>query len=538
MTDAVTLEDARWLAKQARSPWRGDARATPARGDNLSGKRVLVVGGGTAGYLSALALRRHTAASVTLVESAAIPPVGVGEATVPSILPFLHGYLDIDIERFYAAVRPTWKLGIRFEWGRPAPYRFLAPFDWAHDGVGALGSLRETGTLDQMSLLAMFMAADKVPLLRLEDGGVASVLPWLGVAYHFDVHRLNAFLHQEARARGVRLLDARVERVELAPSGDVRAVVTDRGREEADVFIDCSGFRALLVGGALGGRFESFAGSLMTDRALVFERPHGGHIRPYTTATTLDHGWLWRIPQAERDHCGYVFSSLFADEAQARAELLKRFGVPEDAPRLLEFRSGRRSASWIRNTIAVGNASGFVEPLESTGLLMITKAISLFTDLLDSGGGEGAASLFNEAVADYWDGLRWFLSLHYKFNAAQDTPFWRHARAETDCSGLAATVDLFRQRAPLRLRTGGELARIRRESSVLFYGLAGIDCVLLGQGVPTSFVQSTEDHERWRRRRDRVQRLLGGALTMAEALDRPDLARAHSGGSDPDTGSR
>jgi tryptophan halogenase len=489
---------------------------------------VLVVGGGTAGYFAALAFQRHTAARVRLVESKALGHIGVGEATVPSIVPFLHSYLGIDTARFYADVRPTWKLGIKFVWGQPAPYRFLAPFDWGVDSIGALGSFHERGNLDEMSIMALLMDEDKVPLFALDDGRIASMLLHLPVAYHFDVSRLIAFLARLADERGVEHVDAVVQEVQRGPTGDIAAVVTDAGPLHADFFVDCSGFRSLILGQTLGSPFVSFDASLFTDSALAFEIPHGGHIKPYTTATTMECGWTWTIPQQDDDHCGYVFSSKFCTPEQAEAELVRRFGVPNRVPRLVRFRSGRREHSWIRNAAAIGNASGFVEPLESTGLLMTTESIRLLVDGVNaSADWSRAAQRYNVQTAATWDGLRWFLSLHYKFNAALDTTFWHAAREDTDISGLAEVVDEFKAYAPLRSRDTVAIRGFDRLSSVLFYGVPGIDCILFGQKVPARVIPSLEDHTAWRDRRDTARRLVKGALSMRQALDVPDLPLHH-----------
>ena len=524
----ITADNATWLWKQASTEAFLYARRTSAQADRLAGKTVLIVGGGTAGYLTALAFRRHTAASVRLVESTAIPHIGVGEATVPSIAPFLHSYLGIDTAEFYRVVRPTWKLGIKFDWGLPHPYYFLAPFDWGVDSIGALGSLREHGTLNEMSLGALLMDTDKVPLSRLQDGNLASLLPLLPVAYHFDVSRLIGFLSRLAGDRGVEHIDAVVRDVRLGEDGNVEAIATDAGDLEADFFVDCSGFRSLIIGQALGSRFLSFESSLFTDCALAFERPHGGHVKPYTTATTMDCGWTWTIPQQDQDHCGYVFSSQFCTQAAAEAELTRRFGAPANPPRLVRFKSGRRERSWIRNAAAIGNASGFVEPLESTGLLMTAESIRLLIDaVVSSSDWAKTSARYNIKTGEAWDGLRWFLSLHYRFNHASDTPFWRTARADTDCSGAAEVLDEFRERAPLRLRDAAAIRKLGSAASVLFYGLPGIDCILFGQRVPTTVWPSVEDHSAWQTRRDTARRLIASALSMREALEVPNLAAYH-----------
>lgn len=526
----LTSADVIWLRRQASIDCQQRGRRARPESDSLAGKTVLIVGGGTAGYLTALSFQRHTAATVRLIESQSISHIGVGEATVPSIIPFLHSYLGIDPKRFYDEVRPSWKLGIRFEWGLPAPYYFLAPFDWGVDSIGILGSLREHGTPNEMSLMAMLMDIDRVPLFWSDTGTVTSLLRNLPVAYHVNVRDLIVFLRKLAVERGVEHIDAIVEDVRLGAEGDVESLVTDKGVVAADFFVDCSGFRSLIIGGALGSRYVSFESSLFTDRALAFERAHGGHIKPYTTATTMDSGWNWTIAQPDEDHCGYVFSSAFCSESDAEQELVRRFGQPLRPPRLVRFRSGRREFSWIRNAAAIGNSSGFVEPLESTGLLMTTESIRLLIDGLSAETDRASSAMrYNREIAESWDGLRWFLALHYRFNRASNSPFWQAAREHTDCSGLAPILEEFQARAPLRSRDPVATRAFERASGVLFYGLPGIDCILLGQKVPAVRVSSSlEQHSSWRRRRDEARRLIATALTMQEALALPDIADCHS----------
>jgi len=522
---ALNRDGARWLLEQSRG---GYDRVRVRRQGLLAGKRVLVVGGGTAGYLSALALERHTGATITLVESKALGHIGVGEATVPAIVPFLHDFLQIPIGDFYEHVRPTWKLGIKFEWGRPSPYFFMAPFDWATDSVGALGSAFEHGNLNDMSLMSLLMQMDRVPVLAAEGGKVISLLRRLTPAYHFDVARLIPFLEETARRRGVAVVDGTVQGVDLNEDGSVRAVIADRRPLGCDFVVDCSGFRSVILSRVAPRAFVDYRSSLATDTALTFELPHGGRLKPYTTATTLNNGWLWNIPQRDEDHCGYVFSSAFCSEQEALAEVERRFRMRFERPRLIRFRSGRAERSWVSNVAAVGNASGFVEPLESSGLLMTTIAIRLLIDKLKHvDDWPFAAASYNTMLNERWDGLRWFLALHYKFNHASDSPFWNEARATTDYSGLRDVVGMFTSAAPLRLRDHVVARTVGQAARVVFYGLAGIDTILFGQQVPTRPLRSCEPHTEWLQRRDRARTLLKAALTAQAALLRPDIAALH-----------
>ena len=303
-------------------------------------RSVGILGGGTAGYLTALALRRRFPhLDVTLVESSAVPIIGVGEATTPLMPQFLHVDLGLDVHELFREVEPTLKLGIRFLWGGPDGFNYpfgpLRTLDaYVHDGHLGHGSLR-----------SMMMTAGRVPVLERAEG-LASRLD-TEVAYHLDNARFVRFLKRQAQKMGIRHVDATVAEVEVSDEGEsVRALATEDGRRLAfDLYVDCSGFRSLLVGEALRSPFESFAGSLFTDHAWVATAPNAGLVAPYTQAEAYDAGWCWSTPQAAEDHRGYVFSSAFADPEDALAEMRARNpGMGE--PRLVKFRAGRRAHFW------------------------------------------------------------------------------------------------------------------------------------------------------------------------------------------------
>jgi tryptophan halogenase len=490
----------------------------PPVDDPRAVRSVGVIGGGTAGYLTALALRaRRPWLRVSLVESSTIPIIGVGEATVNEMVAFLHQFLGIDPVEFYREVRPTWKLGIKFDWG-PDPEGFLAPFDWASHSVGMLGALEETGRIDGFSVQSLLMAAGKTPILMAGDRPV-SLLKYLPTAYHLDNARLVAFLTAQAERRGVEHVDATVADVVLRDREWIDHLRTTDGRTLSyDLYVDCTGFRSRLLGDALGEPFESFADSLFTDSAVTGNRDHGGYLKPYTTATTMDAGWCWTIPTPEEDHHGYVFSSAAISDEEAAAELRQRFpGVSE--PKFVRFRSGRRTRAWRGNVMAVGNSYGFVEPLQSSGLAMVNLSIrALLAGLPATWSGSDARAAVNLYLGAKWDELRWFLAIHYKFNTRLDTPFWKQARAETDVSGLQPLLDVYATGAPVA-RQGNLIRRMLKDVAPPFYGLAGIDNVLLGQQVPTVPLPRTEPIEQWRLRSRAARALVDRALPQREALE-------------------
>jgi tryptophan halogenase len=505
--------------------------ARPKLGGREGVRTVGVLGGGTAGWLTALALRvQIPALEVTVVESSKIPIIGVGEATVPSLVAFLHHYLELDVVDFTREVRPTWKQGIRFEWGLPGRYAFQAPFDWEVNGVGMLGSMAETGDVNAFTLQAVLMARDVTPVIRT-NGQLQSFLPMLSFAYHLDNQRLVAYLKRAALDRGVHHVDAGIADAPLRPDTpagepEIACLRTDDGRDLAfDLYVDCSGFRSVLLEKALGASFHSYASSLFTDTAIAFEAPHGGKLKPYTTARTMDAGWCWNIPMVESDHLGYVFSSAHASADEALAEARRAF--PDLAsPRTIHFRSGRHDRLWIGNVYAIGNAYGFVEPLESTGLLMTTRAITSLVRAFPIGRDHAVMKRFvNGTLGRDWDRLRWFLAAHYKFNRRLDSRFWREVRADTDVSGLQDALDLFAHSGPLSLLPRAVRTSLNETAGIFFYGLAALDNILLGQKVPCPTLER-DPPKAWAARRQMATEFARRALPQAEALratwDRPE----------------
>ncbi len=494
-------------------------------------RRIGIVGGGTAGYLAALALRaRLPHLEVTLIESSDIPIIGVGEATVPHIVPFLHQFCEIGAREFYEKVRPTWKLGIKFEWGPPEVPHFHATFDWERNGVGALGALKYDGDLTSMSLLSLFMEHRATPILE-RDGQPVSLLRDVSFGYHLENRRLVKYLHEVAAARGVTRLDRKIVDVVATPDGaEIDHLVTDQGeRLSFDLYVDCTGFRSLLLERALGSKFVSFADTLYTDRALTFSAPNGGRINPYTTATTMNSGWTWSIPHEDRNNHGYVFSSAYCAPEEAEREARARWPEMGEVNDVVHFRSGRHEDCWRGNVVAVGNAHAFVEPLESTGLFMICITIQKLVALFPRSRTDSSArTLFNEFIASRWDGLRWFLGLHFKYNRRLDTPFWRDVRANADMSGGERLVRAFQEHGPLLARPPEVRQLILDGSSVsVYFGLAGWDNLLLGQRVPARLPELTEPREDWERRKRAVLALISHSVDHARALqivrERPEF---------------
>ena len=484
-------------------------------------RRVGIIGGGTSGYLTALALKkRFPHLEVTLVESSTIPVIGVGEATTTLMPPFLHAQLGLDIVELYREVRPTWKLGIKFDWGLPGDYFFTYPFGETNTAEPYFYD----GDLRAQSFTSLLMTAGKAPVVRGPDGALTSLLPRLKFAYHLDNAPFVRFLARRAARVGVEHLDAVIADVVVSPDGErIERLRTSDGRElRFDLYVDATGFRSRLLEQALGVPFSSYASSLLCDTAVVASVPQRGGISPYTLAETMDAGWCWKIAVEGEDHRGYVFSSAFLTEERAIAEMrAKNPGMGE--PSTVRFRSGRHREFWKGNTVAVGNAYGFVEPLESTALHMVIIEIGYLLGCLEAAGDAPPDAAFASAgIAGHWDYLRWFLALHYKYNRRLDTPFWKHCRAEVDVSGLAPALEHFQRHGAWSRKDG-----TRFQSGDPAFGYEGMMILLLGQKVEAPSSRPSVTREAWEARVARQRELVARALPQSEALAllraRPEL---------------
>jgi tryptophan 7-halogenase len=476
---------------------------------------VGVIGGGTAGYFAALALRRaFPELRVTLVESSSVPIIGVGEATTTLMPPFLHHELGLDIVDLFRTVKPTFKLGIKFLWGPPGEGYFTYPFGDA----SPVDAYVFDGHLQSQSLVSLLMGGNRGPVVRGPDGELLSLLPSLKFAYHLDNEPFVAYLARSAARSNIEHVDAKIDEVRVDDAG-VAGLRTSDGRELAfDLYVDASGFRSLLLGSALASPFESFASSLFCDQAIVATVPQDGPIEPYTTAETMDAGWCWRIPVRGEDHRGYVHASSFLGEADAIDEMRRKNpGMGE--PRVIRFRSGRHRDFWIGNTVAVGNAYGFVEPLESTALHMAILEVAYLIEGLRSMRDERSApdypAIASHRVGEHWDYLRWFLAVHYRFNGRLDTPFWRAARGESDVSGLSELLDRFRRSGPWLEADGARFA-----VGDPTFGYSGLMMLLLGQRVGgCEHAEASMDRAAWDALSARHRAVVARAPPQRDALD-------------------
>jgi len=416
---------------------------------NQSVKRVVIAGGGTAGWTVAAALAQQLGPllDITLVESDEIGTVGVGEATIPTIRSF-HALLGIDEREFVRETQATFKLGISFEnWGRLGD-RYIHPF-------GDVGKSTWMGDFHNMWLMAKAggfdgdlddycfeLQAAKAGKFALPDKGQ------INYAYHLDAGLYSRFLRRKFEAKGVKRVEGKIASVEQdGESGYVTALVMESGtRVEGDLFVDCTGFRGLLIEEALEAGYEDWRHWLPTDSALAVQTESTGQILPYTRSMARTAGWQWRIPLQSRVGNGLVYCSAHQSKDEAQTELLANLeGEPLFEPRLIRYVTGRRRKIWDKNVVAIGLSSGFLEPLESTRIHLIQLGAMRLMQLFPFGGNfEALAARYNAQARIEFERIRDFLVLHYTLTDRDDTSFWAACRDMDIPDTLADRIALFR----------------------------------------------------------------------------------------------
>ena len=424
-------------------------------------RSVLIVGGGTAGWMAAAALQRTLGphAKVTLVESEDIGIVGVGEATVPPIRDF-NALIDLDEAEFMRETQATLKLGIEFvDWGIKGK-TYLHPFgtfgpgptlaEFQQSFLALRARDRIADDIEAYSLCAQAMKAGRA---GLRDPDPRSPLSALFTAYHFDAGLYARDLRTVCEGRGVERLEGEiVEVVQRPDDGFVDRVRLKDGRElTADLFIDCTGFRGLLIEGALKTGFEDWSHWLPMNRAWAVPCERVSPTTPFTRSTARDAGWQWRIALQHRTGNGHVYCSDYVDDDTARQVLLDNLDGPALAePRPLRFTTGRRKAFWAKNVVALGLSSGFIEPLESTSIHMVQSGIyRLLQHFPDSRFSPVNIEAYNRRLGAEVELIRDFVILHYHATQRDDTPFWRHVAAMPIPDTLRQRVEAFRDRGLL-----------------------------------------------------------------------------------------
>ncbi|MBU2886545.1 tryptophan 7-halogenase [Gilvimarinus agarilyticus] len=418
-------------------------------------QKIVIVGGGTAGWMAAAMLSAQfdsTQCSIELVESQALGTIGIGESTLPPFVGMLRR-LGIDEAEFVRETQATYKLGIKFSHWQQRHTQYFHPF-------GRLG--RPVGSYDFYQCLLRARAAGEP--LGLQDFSPCSVMAEQGrfffpeqarhtpigganYALHVDAVRVARYLRRYAEARGVKRTQGLVEQVHRHDSGFISRVQLQSGQSIAgDFFLDCSGFNALIIGKTLGSEFIDWRRYLPCDRAIAVKTAATETIAPYTLAAAEKVGWRWKIPLRDSTGNGLVYASEFSSEREARGQLLKSLASePVNDFKTIPFVSGHRREMWKHNCLALGLASGFLEPLEATSIHLITRGVELFLRYFPNADCHRAlVREYNRKISADYEEVRDFLMLHYCATDRQDTPFWRYCRQLPMPDSLAERLELFR----------------------------------------------------------------------------------------------
>lgn len=424
---------------------------------------IAIVGGGTAGWIAASMLARAlpgTGCRITVIESPEIGTVGVGEATIPPIIDLLR-FLSINEADFVRHTQATYKLGIRFhDWHRPGsqywhPFgTFGAPLNrrpFFHTWQRAVDEGRPMHFHDY-SLCAALAEAGR---FRYPDPAAQNAAAGLRYALHFDAGLVARYLRAYAERLGVVCLQRTVVEASLRAEGTIgELLLNDGSKLVADLYLDCSGFRGLLIEKALRAGYVDWSDYLPCDRAVAVGSAPAPGLPPMTQATALAGGWRWRIPLQQRTGNGYVYSSAHVSDQRALDELLAQIGGPPLAePRYLRFIAGRRRAFWIGNCVALGLASGFLEPLESTSIHLVVSAVYRLLEYFpDRTLPASLARSYNRELIEEMETIRDFVILHYCLTDRRDSEFWNHCRTMQLPDSLRSRIELYRETG--RIRTG------------------------------------------------------------------------------------
>lgn len=477
---------------------------------DLKIQNVVIIGGGTAGYMSAAALARTFGdrVNITIIESETIGIIGVGEATIPPIKLF-NAMLGISEQEFMRETKASFKLGIRFKnWGGLGE-DYFHPF-------GVYGLRPEMGPFPQF----LFKLQQEGHNLKLEDYSLCTIaakfgkmdaqsqdsqsaFSTLGSAYHFDAILYANFLRKYCEKRGVRRIEAIVTQVNQDPmTGHINSVETDKQNTiDGDLFIDCTGFKGLLIEETLKSGYSDWSHWLPVNRAVAVPCENVKDIVPYTISTAHEAGWQWRIPLQHRIGNGYVFSDHYTPIEQATQLLMNNLDAkPLAEPRVLKFTTGRRKAFWAKNVVAIGLASGFLEPLESTSIHLIQSGINkLLQHWPDKNWSPANIDYYNKKIGNDFEHIRDFIILHYHATKRDDAPMWQYVKNMKVPQSLLERIERFKER--------GTFSNTPDEMFTTTSWLA----VLMGQNItPVSHDPLIDLYS--------SQELINGFATMKEAL--------------------
>ena len=497
----------------------------------------------TAAYLSkVLTTNSAQGCQITLVEASDIPTVGVGEATIPIFGDFFR-VLDIPEAVWMERCHATFKLAIRFDgWLDGTPNdTYWHTFGTIPLNVGARISVLQHWLQQKLQgdTTPFATACHESVQLCMENRAPKSAYntpsPAIPYAFHLDAGLLAALLKEYALERGVKHISDKVVNTQLDEQGFIRSVTMEQGDEvAADLFIDCSGFRSLLLEQVLGVPWESYADSLFCDRAIAIGTPYaeddpyneqGNGLQPFTTATALHSGWCWHTPLIYRGGNGYVYSSHFATPEQAEAEFRQYLGIGEDlTARHLNMRVGKMRRLWVKNCVAIGLAGGFIEPLESTGLALIQVGLNaLLHHFPDRQFSPALAASYNRILTANYENVRDFIILHYCLTKREDTPFWKSVVHDTRLPDqLKAQLAEWKSLWPNTVKGTGHMFTEFNYVSVL----AGMD-YLPTQHLPAlNFVNTDYASQYFQRVKSRSQQLTSQLPTQGEYFRQLERIRA------------
>jgi tryptophan halogenase len=481
-------------------------------------KRVLVLGGGSAGFIAAVTLKSQMPdLPVVVVRSKDIGIIGVGEGTTTSVPDHLFRFCKIPAADFYRQAEPVWKLGIRLLWGtRPHfDFAFSDQLDSQIQGFSrSTGFYYDAFPGSEMGVDSALMTHNRAFARRPGGMPFNPAKP----AMHIENEKFVAFLERYAAGLGVQVRDDTVRDVLQDDAGVTGLKMASGETLDADLYLDCSGFASVLLGKALAEPFVSYRSSLYCDRAVIggWARGADESIKPYTTAETMDAGWCWQIEHEHRVIRGYVYGSDFIPDDAAEREF--RAKNPKlTSTRVVRFVSGRYRRTWVKNVVAIGNASGFVEPLEATALAVICHQSAWLTlSLIDSQRQlrPSQVRMCNRASEELWEQIRRFLAVHYKFNRRLDTPFWRECREKTDLAGAEPFVEYYQANGP------STVWKPLLVGKVAIFPYEGYLSMFCGQDVPHEgrYTPTPAEAQRWQQFQRHINDIARSGYTVPEAL--------------------